>query len=503
MKTLSKNNRGFTLVELIIVITVIGILATIVSLSYLSTQSRARDTQRQASATVISSSLEKYFEENGEYPSTLKIATASSATVKQLLHLTDLGGLTAPSITGSNTANIWQTGAATAANKLTYTGNTDVSNSCKTGVATTDSCSDYKIQYWNEETKTVTTILSQHTSGTYAGPPLNTPSAPTLSAALSGANVVATASTTCDAGATPQYAFQSRTNDGTWSAFGSWAASATNSTPAIDGVKFGFQVKAQCVTANSTSLESPVSSEATYIDPITAPATPTGLTNNGTGSATTTWSWTATTCPAGTTTYYTIDAGNDYDTTGTQNWWMGWSADQTTTSWGRTTTSQGYMYAAKLKAKCKNVYATSPWSGETAANLVLKPVAAPGNPTGWWYQITGGRTSYEWNWTEPACGLGTASSWQWDAYVGDVNNANGWNLYWVDKGPYYHYWYGFNAPSKQDPGWYTGNGLGISLSGATTPAGIDVYAAITYRCQNPQTLRSATGSRAQSPNYWT
>ncbi|MFI5212655.1 MAG: hypothetical protein ACHQTE_01715, partial [Candidatus Saccharimonadales bacterium] len=464
---------------------------------------QAHDSRRQASATVISSSLEKYFEMNGQYPSVAAMTATDSNSVKQLLGLLNLNSLVAPGAPTGTTTNMWQPGAASHGTLLTYSGNTDASASCLSGGAATDSCIDYKIQYYKEQTNTVETIYSLHRTG--AAPVIATvpaSAAPSLSAAQNGSNVTATVTpAACQSGAGMLYAFQTRTNDGTWSGYSGWAAENSLSVPGVAGTKFGFQVKQQCVLSGTASPESPPSSETVYIQPIGAPGVPSVA--NSTAGSITTWSWPAASCPAGTTVVYSVSSGNDYDTTGTQNWWMGWLADQSATSWNRDTSSQGYMYATKIRAKCTNAYATSPWSAESNVSYALRPVSAPGNASGWSYAVTGGRAAYDWYWNQPACGLGTNSSWQWDTYIGDVNNPSGHNLYWSDKGPYNHYWYGANAPSKQDPGWYTGNNLEVSLNGVNTPGGIDVYAAITYRCQNPNTLRSAVGARSQSPGYST
>ncbi len=65
------NNRsinGFTIVELVTIIVVIGILATIGTVSLFSFQAKSRDSQRSSSANVIAEALEKYYDKNGEYP---------------------------------------------------------------------------------------------------------------------------------------------------------------------------------------------------------------------------------------------------------------------------------------------------------------------------------------------------------------------------------------------------------------------------------------------------
>jgi len=60
--------RGFTIVELLIVIVVIGILAAITIMAYNGIQQRTRDTQRAADITTLLKLLESYKTLNGVYP---------------------------------------------------------------------------------------------------------------------------------------------------------------------------------------------------------------------------------------------------------------------------------------------------------------------------------------------------------------------------------------------------------------------------------------------------
>jgi prepilin-type N-terminal cleavage/methylation domain-containing protein len=501
-----KSKSGFTIVEVILTVVIVGILAGISIFSFLKVQQQAQDNQRSTNATLISESLEKYFQKNGEYPSVATVTNGSASAAQTSLGLTSLDNLINPSAAGGSNVNIWKSGAASANNRLTYSGNTDVSSTCMTATGATSVCTDYKIQYYKEDTGTVETIYSRNKSSTVSNTiasnqQIAPPATPSLTVALNGANVLATAgAVTCQPGATLQYAFLSRINDGSWTT-GAWAASNTASTAATQGVKYGYQVKSQCVLNGVSSPDSALASERTYIHPINTPGT-IALGNSST-APTTTWSWTAYSCPAGTTAYYTIASGNDYDTSGAQNWWMGWSADQTGASWARGTLGQGYNYAAKAKVRCASAFTTSAWGAESNTSTYLRPIDAPGLASGWSYSPINGRTEYDWWWAEPACGQGTARYWQWDAYIGDVNNGGGTRMYWRDKGPYNHYWYGATAPSWQDPGWYTGNNLGLTFDGASTNTGIDVYARILYKCQNPDTQRNAVGSWSQSPGYST
>jgi len=60
--------KGFSLLEILIVISIIAVLATIGTYSYRSSQARARDTQRKADLVKIASALERYYADKGYYP---------------------------------------------------------------------------------------------------------------------------------------------------------------------------------------------------------------------------------------------------------------------------------------------------------------------------------------------------------------------------------------------------------------------------------------------------
>ena len=65
------NNFGFTLVELLVVISILGVLATIALASFRSSQARGRDAERKSDLKQIVSSLELYYSDYGKYPSSL------------------------------------------------------------------------------------------------------------------------------------------------------------------------------------------------------------------------------------------------------------------------------------------------------------------------------------------------------------------------------------------------------------------------------------------------
>lgn len=68
--------RGFTLVELAIVVLVIGILAAVAAPKMVSTASTARTNGTKQSLAVVRDALEMYKAQNGTYPSAATVTTA-------------------------------------------------------------------------------------------------------------------------------------------------------------------------------------------------------------------------------------------------------------------------------------------------------------------------------------------------------------------------------------------------------------------------------------------
>jgi prepilin-type N-terminal cleavage/methylation domain-containing protein len=77
MISLKKRNQGFTIVELLIVIVVIGILALLVITTYSGIQAKARNSKRQTDIQSLQTQLEAFFSQNGYYPSRTDINTSS------------------------------------------------------------------------------------------------------------------------------------------------------------------------------------------------------------------------------------------------------------------------------------------------------------------------------------------------------------------------------------------------------------------------------------------
>ena len=63
-----EHRKGFTIVELLIVIVVIGILAAITVVAYNGIQQRARDSKRTSDVKSLQKVIELYRVDNGEYP---------------------------------------------------------------------------------------------------------------------------------------------------------------------------------------------------------------------------------------------------------------------------------------------------------------------------------------------------------------------------------------------------------------------------------------------------
>jgi len=96
---LETDRGGFTIVELLIVIVVIGILAALVIVTYNGIQQKARDTERKTDIKALQGHFEAYWADNAKYP-TLANANDSAFRTANFKGL-DLAAFADPKNAGS------------------------------------------------------------------------------------------------------------------------------------------------------------------------------------------------------------------------------------------------------------------------------------------------------------------------------------------------------------------------------------------------------------------
>jgi type II secretion system protein G len=157
MISLKKNNRGFTIVELLIVIVVIGILAALVIVTYNGIQQKARDTERKTDIKALQGHLEAYWADNAKYPCMASVTSTCAADINdatfrsQQFKGLDLSAFADPKNPNSQTLCAAATPALGCYNYVvTPTGcddvNTDCSNYTLTAVLESDPTKPFQVQ---------------------------------------------------------------------------------------------------------------------------------------------------------------------------------------------------------------------------------------------------------------------------------------------------------------------------------------------------------------------
>ncbi len=165
-----KRNAGFTLVELLITMTVMTILLVLAVVNLRSNEANARDEERKTDVSNIAKQLESYYEagtdtnDPGVYPPTADVNT--EAEVKAVLPDLNPKSLRAPDVADSSPMSftVATTNAAQTPNISSYVYQplkADGSLCSTAGSGTTTECQRFIIYYTLETTGTQT-ITSKH-----------------------------------------------------------------------------------------------------------------------------------------------------------------------------------------------------------------------------------------------------------------------------------------------------------------------------------------------------
>lgn len=170
--------RGFTIVELVITITIMGILLTLAVVSLSSSEANGRDSERKADVESLSFNLENFYANQdagvvgsgGRYPGTTNMN--SETKIRAQLPDVDPKNLRAPDVSESGPISVvMATNTSTSVSGITPrpTINNDVyvyqplttSGTLCTDSTTTE-CRRFNVYYLNERDGTVEKVTSKH-----------------------------------------------------------------------------------------------------------------------------------------------------------------------------------------------------------------------------------------------------------------------------------------------------------------------------------------------------
>lgn len=248
-------SSAFTLVELVVVISVIAILAVITTLGITRYTATARDQARNSSVISLSEALEKYYDQNGEYPGCPQL-TGSSSNVAQLLGVS-ADALKLPETKTDNAVQCTDSLASSNTDTIVYVG--DGSTTC----ATSNSCLQFTLKYKKEVDGGIVSIDSRRKVN------ITTSGNTTLTANSAGQTTINLSWTAIPNAVS--YAIQ-RSTDNTFPGGGSTvASSATGTTSSQTGLKPGTTYYFRLQSVGSTGTGDWTNAVSAATDPIPVP----------------------------------------------------------------------------------------------------------------------------------------------------------------------------------------------------------------------------------------